>query len=148
MAGFIVVKAGYSAAFLTLAAVAARGFLLYLARHAGDLGRREAAAGPAPEAAHGRPPRADRAVEPAAMLNEQLPRDQGWVRACVAAAPAAAPPARRRPRLGAVLLGLAVTALLGRWPSPPSPPAASCRPLGLHLPRVAAVAGVPRRPTS
>ena len=47
LAGFIVVEAGYSAAFLALAAVAAVAFCLYLFAMP-ETGRREAAAGPAP----------------------------------------------------------------------------------------------------
>ena len=76
------------------------------------------------------------------MLNEQLPRDQGWVPGVVAAAPAeAAPPARRRLRPGAVLLGLAVAALLGLV-AVAAVAAGRLVPalVGLHLPRVAAVA--------
>jgi len=76
------------------------------------------------------------------MLNEQLPRDQGWVPGVVAAAPAgAAPPARRRLRPGAVLLGLAVATLLGLV-AVAAVAAGRLVPalVGLHLPRVAAVA--------
>ncbi len=47
LAGIIVVKAGYSAAFLALAGVAAVAFCLYLFAMP-ETGRREAAAGPAP----------------------------------------------------------------------------------------------------
>ena len=75
------------------------------------------------------------------MLNEQLPRDQGWV-------PAWSP--RRRPTrhraAGArgparSCSGSPSPRSWGWWRSPPSPPAASCRRWSaLHLPRVAAVA--------